>query len=112
MKQKYVSLVFSAVLSISMLGMNVLPVLALGELPVTTPTPELTPTPLPSILPSDTTPPVISGVLEASLLSTDATIVWTTDELAISTLEYGTTTGYGSSATLPATALLAHTGII
>ncbi len=123
MKQKTISSVLSVILSISMLGMNALPVLALGELPITTPapdlstptpipTPELTPTPPPSILPPDTMPPLISGVLEASLLSADATIVWTTDELAISTLEYGPTTGYGSSATLPATALLVHTGII
>ncbi len=121
-----------------MLGMNALPVLALGELPVATPTPDLstpvptlvptpapiatptpvisTPTPistpLPSILPSDTTPPVISDVLEASLLSTDATIVWATDELAVSTLEFGTTTSYGIPVTLLATALLVHTAII
>jgi len=109
-----------------MLEMNALPALALGELPLATPTPDLststpistptpnlsTPTPLPSILPSDSTPPVISGVLEASLLSIDATIVWMTDELAVFALEYGTTTSYGSSATLPATALLAHTGIL
>lgn len=143
MKHKNISSVLSVVLSISMLGTNALPALALGELLPPTPTPNLstptpiptpsltptpiltpeltpipistpsfTPTPLPSILPSDTTPPVISNVLEASLLSTDATIVWATDELAISTLEYGPTTNYGSSAILPATALLAHTAVI
>src|SRR5258708_6803428 len=129
MKQKYVSSLLSFILSISMIGINVLPALALGELPLPTPTPDLstpsplstfivtptplpsiivTPTPIPSILPSDTTPPVITDVLEASLLTTDATIVWATDELAISRLEYGTTPSYGSQVTLPATALLAH----
>ncbi len=129
MKQKTISRFISFSLVLGMSIANAGPALALGELPVATPTPVLSvptpvptvivtpevtiiPTPLPSILPSDTTPPVISGVLEASLLSTDATIAWTTDELAISTLEYGTTMSYGSLATLPATALLVHTGII
>ena len=39
-------------------------------------------------------------------------IVWSTDELAVSTLVYGPTTSYGSSATLPATALLVHAAIL
>lgn len=116
---------------VAMMTFSGAPAFALGEIPVPTPipdlstptpiptvipthipTPEITMTPLPSILPSDTTPPVITDVLEASLLSTDATIVWATDELAISTLEYGTTTSYDSSATLPATAFLAHAALL
>ena len=60
----------------------------------------------------DTTPPVISGAAEASLLATEATIVWSTNELATSSLEYGTTQSYGSQATLPASALLAHAATI
>ncbi|GEM_PF-1154997 len=64
------------------------------------------------VVPTDTTAPVISGVLEASLLTTDATIVWSTDELATSRLEYGTTTNYGSEATLGISAFLAHTTTI
>lgn len=65
-----------------------------------------------SVQVSDTTPPVISEVSNVSLLSNAATIGWTTNELATSTLEYGTTTSYGSSATLDATALLVHDATI
>jgi len=62
--------------------------------------------------PADTTPPVISGAAEASLGLTEATIVWSTDELAISRLEYGITKSYGSEVTLDASALLIHTATI
>lgn len=65
-----------------------------------------------SVSVSDTTPPVISGVANDSVLATAITLVWQTNELAISTLEYGTTSSYGSAATIPATALLAHTVIL
>ena len=80
----------SVVLSISMLGMNTMPALALGEdliatpeptpivvdvvsptpVPevVATPTPEVVSEPIASILPGDTTPPTISEVAEASWL--------------------------------------------
>jgi peptidoglycan hydrolase-like protein with peptidoglycan-binding domain/phosphodiesterase/alkaline phosphatase D-like protein len=58
--------------------------------------------------PADTTPPTISGVLEASIDSTAVSIGWTTNELATSTLVYGTSENYGMSAALPATAVLAH----
>lgn len=58
--------------------------------------------------PADTTPPIISGVLEASIDSVAVSIGWTTNELAISTLTYGTTLNYGNSATLPLTAVLVH----
>lgn len=62
--------------------------------------------------PADTTAPVISGVAVTSIGVNDVTIVWSTDEAAVSTLEYGTTNAYGQSATLPATALLAHTATL
>ncbi len=110
------TLVPTATPNLSTLTPTPLPTISVGPTPtpISTPipTPELTPTPLPSILPSDITPPVISDVLEASLLPTEATIVWATGELAVSTLEYGTTTGYGSQATLPVTALLVHPAVI
>ncbi len=62
--------------------------------------------------PSDTTAPVISGVAVTSVGINEVTIVWSTDEAAVSTLEYGTTNAYGQSAALPATALLAHTATL
>jgi outer membrane lipoprotein-sorting protein len=46
----------------------------------------------------DTTPPLISGVSASGITTSTATITWTTDELAISKVEYGLTTGYGSTA--------------
>jgi hypothetical protein len=61
---------------------------------------------------TDTTAPAISGVADLSLGLNEATIVWTTDELAVSHLEYGMTQSYGQSVTLPATGLLAHTAIL
>ena len=62
--------------------------------------------------PVDTTAPVISGVAVTSIGINEVTIVWSTDEAAVSTLEYGTTNAYGQSAALPATALLAHTATL
>jgi len=49
----------------------------------------------------DTTPPTISNVQASSITSSGATITWTTDEASSSVVEYGTTTGYGSTATGP-----------
>jgi peptidoglycan hydrolase-like protein with peptidoglycan-binding domain/phosphodiesterase/alkaline phosphatase D-like protein len=60
------------------------------------------------VIPPDTTPPTISSVSTASISNIAATITWTTNELATSTLVYGTTMSYGSEATIPASALLAH----
>lgn len=65
-----------------------------------------------TLAPSDTTAPVISGVGHLSLGLGEATIVWTTDEPAVSRLEYGTTETYGQNATLDASALLVHTAIL
>src|SRR5438094_482040 len=62
--------------------------------------------------PADTTGPVISGVVNVSLLPTTAEIVWTTDELAVSSLRYGTSESLGSTATLPASALLVHGAVL
>ncbi|GAI54653.1 unnamed protein product, partial [marine sediment metagenome] len=45
----------------------------------------------------DTTPPTISGVSASNITQTSATITWTTDENSDSLVEYGTTTGYGST---------------
>jgi peptidoglycan hydrolase-like protein with peptidoglycan-binding domain/phosphodiesterase/alkaline phosphatase D-like protein len=65
-----------------------------------------------SVQVSDTTPPIISDISTASVFSTAVTIAWTTNELATSTLEYGITTNYGSSATLDTTAFLLHDATI
>jgi len=85
--------------------------------PVTPPPAEVTPPPIEPVVqivtpPADTTAPAISGVANLSLGINDGTIVWTTDELAVSHLEYGTTESYGTQATLDATALLAHTAVL
>ncbi len=102
--------------------MNAVPVFALGELPV-----DLCPniadaqTSIPggmildgsgNCVLADATPPVISGVVNQSLLSTAATIVWVTDELSVSTFEYGTTQTYGSSASVSASLLIGGTAVL
>lgn len=46
---------------------------------------------------SDTTPPVISAVQTTNIGANSATITWSTDELATSQVDYGTTTSYGST---------------
>jgi hypothetical protein len=56
----------------------------------------------------DTTPPVISAVQATSIGSTAATITWTTNEIADTQVDYGTTTAYGSSTTLDTTAVTSH----
>lgn len=48
--------------------------------------------------PPDITPPVISNVLSSSITASSSLITWTTDEASNSTVEYGLTTGYGSTA--------------
>jgi hypothetical protein len=47
--------------------------------------------------PGDTTPPVISNV-QATATETTATITWVSDEVANSVVNYGLTSGYGSTA--------------
>ncbi|MFV1884104.1 MAG: lamin tail domain-containing protein [Balneola sp.] len=46
----------------------------------------------------DTTPPIISSIQAISVGANSATITWTTDEPSNSTVDYGLTTAYGSSA--------------
>jgi hypothetical protein len=58
--------------------------------------------------PSDTTPPVISGVSATNVTSTSATIVWATNEASDSQVEYGTTTAYGSQTPVNPTMLTNH----
>ena len=100
------------------------PPLETTPLVITTPIPAPTPTPaepttaavtMPSnpvtpiiTPPADTTPPAIADVSSISLEPHNATIIWTTDELATSQLEYGTTPSYGSIVTIAASASLAH----
>ncbi len=57
---------------------------------------------------SDKTPPVISNVTASSITSSGATISWTTNEASDTQVEYGTTTGYGSSTTLNTTKVTSH----
>jgi hypothetical protein len=61
--------------------------------------------------PPDTTPPVLSAV-SASVGSTNATVVWTTDEPADSQVEYGLTTSYGSSTTLDTSLVTSHSQLV
>ena len=90
---------FSAsLLVLSLLVMPAAPAFALGELPVTPP--------------ADTTPPVISGVAATSVSSVSESLVWTTNELAVSTFEYGTTMSYGSSASISASLAIGGTATL
>ncbi len=57
---------------------------------------------------ADVTPPVISGVQAGSITAAAATITWNTDEASDSQVDYGTTTGYGSSTTLNASLVTSH----
>lgn len=61
-----------------------------------------------SVSVSDTMPPVITNVISASLLPTEATVAWVTDEIAVSHFRYGTTTAYGSTVTLGVSGTLIH----
>jgi glucose/arabinose dehydrogenase/phosphodiesterase/alkaline phosphatase D-like protein len=57
---------------------------------------------------SDTQPPVISGVAAQNISNTSAQIIWQTDELADSQVEYGLTTNYGSISPLDPAFLTSH----
>jgi PKD repeat protein len=54
-----------------------------------------------AVAPADVTPPEISGVTSSDITDGTAVISWTTDELADSVVEYGTTTSYGSISSDP-----------
>ncbi|MBA3708693.1 MAG: fibronectin type III domain-containing protein, partial [Planctomycetes bacterium] len=60
----------------------------------------------------DTTPPVISAVASGSITTTGATITWTTNEASDSQVQYGTTTGYGSSSTLNTSLVTTHSIVL
>jgi plastocyanin len=57
---------------------------------------------------SDTTPPAIANVATTNVGSSGATIVWTTDELATSRVEFGPTASYGISSTYDQTLVVNH----
>jgi len=53
-------------------------------------------------------PPVISSVQATGLTGSGATITWSTDLASTSQVEYGTTSGYGSSTTIDSNAVTSH----
>jgi hypothetical protein len=57
----------------------------------------------------DTTPPVISSVASSGVGAGGATITWTTNEASDTQVEYGTTSGYGTSTPLNSSAVISHT---
>src|SRR5581483_2454837 len=56
----------------------------------------------------DTTPPVISSVTAASIVSNGARIAWSTNELSDSKVDYGLTATYGSSTAVDLTLTTLH----
>ncbi|MGZ4729839.1 MAG: galactose oxidase-like domain-containing protein [Acidimicrobiales bacterium] len=56
----------------------------------------------------DTLPPTISGLTASSITQTSALVTWATDEAATSQVDYGLTTGYGSTTTLDGNRVTAH----
>lgn len=59
---------------------------------------------------ADTTAPTTSNIASSSVTHQAATITWTTNENSSSTVQYGTTTSYGSSATNSSqTSVTSHT---
>ena len=63
---------------------------------------------LPSRPPADTTAPTISGVGASSITVSGATISWTTNEASDTQVDYGPTTGYGSSTALASALVTSH----
>ncbi|WP_445474203.1 disaggregatase related repeat-containing protein [Methanococcoides methylutens] len=66
----------------------------------------------PIISPSDTTPPTISSISSSDITSSETTIIWNTNEISDSRIEYGLTTSYGSSTTLDPTLVSSHSQIL
>ncbi|MFH1657024.1 MAG: fibronectin type III domain-containing protein, partial [bacterium] len=56
----------------------------------------------------DTTAPTISNVSSSTVSNNSATIIWTTNELSTSQINYGTTNSYGSQTTLDSTLTYQH----
>ena len=61
-----------------------------------------------TLAPPDKTPPAITNIRTSSVSSTTATIQWTTDEVADSQVEYGTTSGYGTFSAPNSALVTAH----
>lgn len=59
--------------------------------------------------PQDTIPPTITNVTSTNIGGSEATISWTTNEIADSQVEYGRTTAYGSQTVLDTALVLNHT---
>ena len=57
---------------------------------------------------SNPSPPSISGIRTGSVSASGAAVSWTTDKMADSQVEYGTTTAYGSSTTTNPTLVESH----
>ena len=60
----------------------------------------------------DTTAPTISARTVTSVTANAATVTWTTNEPATSQVDYGLTTSYGSTTTLDASLVTAHSVVI
>ena len=58
--------------------------------------------------PTDSEPPIITNVVVSSITETSAVITWATDEPGTSQVEYGTTTGYGSTTALDEDLVTSH----
>ncbi len=56
----------------------------------------------------DTTAPVLSGITASAITTSGAIITWGTNEPATSVVDYGLTTGYGSSSTVNTTPVTSH----
>jgi hypothetical protein len=56
----------------------------------------------------DTVAPTVSAVQATAVTTSGATITWTTNEVADSQVEYGTTTAYGSATTLNTSLVTSH----
>src|SRR5262249_44642993 len=60
----------------------------------------------------DGTPPQLGNVAVINITTSEATIVWTTNEPADSQVEYGLTASYGLSTTLDPSLVTSHTVIL
>ena len=61
---------------------------------------------------SDTTPPVISSVSASDVSTSSATITWTTNEASDTQVDYGSTTGYGTSTALNGSMVTSHSAFV
>ena len=59
-----------------------------------------------------TAPPMLSSMTGASITETSATISWTTNQDSDSQVQYGLTTGYGSSTNLNASMVSSHSQVL